>query len=383
MSASTSYSRLRGKTTSVSTHVLALITISYCARKSFFIFLIFLTLFGLHLVLYSSYSKWRYYPSTTSSQEVETLNSEPQLLLNLKNLLTESPTLGDYLIHTESCLIPRFPIFSPEILPFYKPANSSTKKDHQCTKISIADEIVRLNATSVYIPPSLEGTCSGKEVIRSQANEGQTFGRAWPVVKSGDDFPQTDALLVECAGDVKKLLPLIPTKKPNKWDKVPTESETPPSGPVNVLLVGIDAVSRLNFLRHMRQTAAFLEAHNFTSLLGHHKVGDNTMPNLFGMFTGLAKKVWWKQLPSSKKLDSLPLIFKRYSNSGYLTTYIEDYPYCGLFTFHGVKGFSGKPPTEYYLRPVNLWLQKKSLYDRNWCTGGQLEMEVNWWEGFL
>src|SRR5699024_7520656 len=103
----------------------------------------------------------------------------------------------------------------------------------------------------------------------------------------------------------------------------------------------------------------------------------NTLPNLFAMFLGEQKRTWWAKLPSNRKLDSLPLIFKHYSNGGYLTTYIEDYPSCGLFTFHGVKGFAQQQPTEYYLRPVNLVLRLKGLYDHWWCHGNKLEMEVS------
>ncbi len=390
------YNRLRLKTsaasvTTASVRLMPAVVRSFCVRRSLLaFFLLLITLFGLlRLLVYSSrlqggnFSSHR--PTSTNGPGEAAAAAAAESVLensssfNLANLPTESPALGDYLLHTSSCLIPRVPLFTEEVLPFYRPTNS-TSKDYHCANTSIVDQIVRLNATAVFIPSSLSG-CSAREVIRSGHNEDQTFGQSWSSVKSGDNFPSSEAILVECAGGVKKLLPLVPAKKPYQWDDVPhLERDQLPENPVNVLLIGIDAVSRLNLLRHMRRTAAFLDRHNFTSLLGHHKVGDNTMPNLFAMFTGLAKDTWWAQLPASRKLDSLPFIFKRFSNAGYLTTYIEDYPHCGLFTFHGVKGFSGRPPTEYYLRPVNLWLRRKSLYDHTWCTGGQLEMEVSGWD---
>src|SRR5699024_918893 len=56
--------------------------------------------------------------------------------------------------------------------------------------------------------------------------------------------------------------------------------------------------------------------------------------------------------------------------------YIEDYPFCGLFTFHGMNGFV-QQPTEYYLRPVNLMVRYTGLYDDFRCYGNKLEMEVS------
>ena len=71
--------------------------------------------------------------------------------------------------------------------------------------------------------------------------------------------------------------------------------------------------------------------------------------------------------------DRIPLIFKRFSRAGYLTTYIENMPKFGLWTYHQKNGFD-QQPTEYYVRPVNLRVYQEL---NHWfCYKERLEMEV-------
>src|SRR5699024_8278865 len=99
-------------------------------------------------------------------------------------------------------------------------------------------------------------------------------------------FPRWDSVKVKCTetntisnhtSEYSRVVPLIQhyrregQAKSIKW---------------NVILLGIDSVSRLNFLRHMIKTKQFLEKHAFIPMYGYHKVGENSFPNILPMFTG-------------------------------------------------------------------------------------------------
>lgn len=56
---------------------------------------------------------------------------------------------------------------------------------------------------------------------------------------------------------------------------------------LNVIIIGIDSLSRLHFHRKMPRTAKFLlEELNAIEYFGYNKLADNTFPNLMPVFTG-------------------------------------------------------------------------------------------------
>ncbi|CAH1109102.1 unnamed protein product [Psylliodes chrysocephalus] len=116
---------------------------------------------------------------------------------------------------------------------------------------------------------------------------------------------------------------------------------------LNVLLVGLDAVSRLNLHRQMLKTVKYLQEHEAVELLGYNKVGDNTFPNLMPVLTGLSeeelKNNCWPS--SSHYFDNCSFIWNLYKQKGYLTVYGEDSSWMGLFNYQR-KGFQ-KQTTDY------------------------------------
>ena len=91
------------------------------------------------------------------------------------------------------------------------------------------------------------------------------------------------------------------------------------------------------------------------------------------MFTGIDSDTVQSSLPKSRKLDNVPLIFKSFSAAGYLTTYIENMPKFGLWTYHKKNGFT-KQPIEYLMRPVNILVYNQ--LKNSFCYKDKLEMEV-------
>lgn len=126
-------------------------------------------------------------------------------------------------------------------------------------------------------------------------------------------------------------------------------SRTTPSNPTapNVLVVGLDAVSRLNLHRQMNSTINYLKNIGGIELRGYNKVGDNTFPNLIPVLTGkleeeLRNTCWPNK---TDRFDKCHFIWDDYKSKGYVTAYGEDASWMGLFNY-GRKGFE-KQPTDY------------------------------------
>ena len=147
-----------------------------------------------------------------------------------------------------------------------------------------------------------------------------------------------------------------------------TESNVP-----NVLLLAIDATSYVNFKRHFNKTQELLKGKDFFELRGYNKVGQNTFPNMIPFLTGHHSR----ELVSDERLnrinfDDWPIIWKKYSEKGFLTAFLEEMSWCGLFHFN-LKGFKAQP-TDYQLRPFHMKImdQKYNYY----CYLDKTETEV-------
>ncbi|XP_055951728.1 uncharacterized protein LOC129987815 isoform X1 [Argiope bruennichi] len=156
-------------------------------------------------------------------------------------------------------------------------------------------------------------------------------------------------------------------------------SLTPPKPRLNIILAGIDSISKLNYLRHFRKTEAFIkEKLSMFEMNGYTKVGDNTFPNLVPMLTGhFVEHYWNESLRDTMYFDNVDLIWKDYAKKGYRTFYAEDSPYTGTFNY--IKRGFYDPPTDYYLRPLLLALESSNIREKtgkNHCFNSQLEPEL-------
>ena len=314
--------------------------------------------------------------SSSSSSGILRLPSFLSSLVLTGNGSSSSEEEGEkYLINTPTCRIERIPPFTDETRPLYEAFPS---KVYKCPPDDETAPIARVNYTWVTVPAD---DCTAVEVLRNERTDGQKYGRKFHFgsqrLMNFDE--QTDAVEVSCPGmKHTRVVPLIPVKKP-LWKKSSSATSTDEDDQElkdrpNILAVGVDSVSRLNFLRHFITTKQLIEREGFTGpLLGLHKIGDNTFPNLIGMFTGMDAGRVDASLPPSRKLDDVPLIFKEFSAAGYLTSYLEQQPSFGLWTYHGRSGFL-RQPLEYLMRPVNILVsaQLNSWY----CYKGRLEFAV-------
>ncbi|XP_073972048.1 uncharacterized protein isoform X2 [Rhodnius prolixus] len=309
--------------------------------------------------------------------------------------LAGTPPSG-YVVWSPSCRIPDVPILHESIRKFVyivKPVQcastphlTSIAKENGSHILQVHKEI----AVKYYKDPS--PNCCYSLITRQDSAENATN------IESADDnfsiskcthfsdnvtFTKEEQFVkVKCTTKSKKKKDLYNNihafvrRKKNLQKKirqvfVDTKSES--DRKLSVMFVGIDSVSRLNFLRTMPKTSAYLQQNNWISLKGYNKMDDNTFPNLMAILTGHTvnqiTQLCWRH--RKQKLDNCPFIWYNYSSNGYVTCYAEDEPTIGSFNYRK-SGFQ-KTPTDYYLRPFMLAgekrLKMKTINSLNVCIG--------------
>ena len=151
-----------------------------------------------------------------------------------------------------------------------------------------------------------------------------------------------------------------------------------PKEAMNVLALGVDAMSRLNFMRQMPNTRRYIiKTLKAAELKGMNKVADNTFVNLVPIFAGkFVEELPWDEMKSAVPFDNYTFLWNSFSMHGYRTLFAEDAPL--ISTFNYIKEGFHKEPTDYYLRPFSLALEEHgSLWDHNRiCVGSKQETEI-------
>ena len=158
-------------------------------------------------------------------------------------------------------------------------------------------------------------------------------------------------------------------------NSVPTET----TRPFNVLIFGMDGVSRQNFLRLMTKTRQVLE--NSTAFVDfeiYNKVRDNTFVNIIPMLTGkfVDELPWNETISMQKSFDDFPFAWNLFKQLNYTTIYAEDFAEISIFNYLK-KGFEN-PPADYYFRPMNLAMDadKDSWHgDSSLCFKNKFEVD--------
>lgn len=156
-----------------------------------------------------------------------------------------------------------------------------------------------------------------------------------------------------------------------------------------VFILVIESMSRLNMIRNMPKTYAYLTDHmNVEILKGMTKVGDNSFPNMVPFLTGRKVQMQPEEFPGkecSGPFDDWPFIWKNFSKAGYVTALTEDNPEFTLFNYLS-KGFI-KQPTDFYPRPLWLGLFQSPLLttSSDFCLGSVTSYQIlfEWIKEFI
>ncbi|ESO93955.1 hypothetical protein LOTGIDRAFT_93542, partial [Lottia gigantea] len=149
---------------------------------------------------------------------------------------------------------------------------------------------------------------------------------------------------------------------------------------LDVMMIGIDSISRFNHIVKMPKTRDFLLTNlSAIELEGYNKVADNTVVNLTPMFTGNFLSEEHQRLNISDRkssfVDDFNFILKNYSKMGYALLFAEDHPLISIYNYkaHGFKN----PPTDYYFRPFTLSLDDdSSVWNNGFCILNRPETNI-------
>lgn len=150
----------------------------------------------------------------------------------------------------------------------------------------------------------------------------------------------------------------------------------------NVMILGVDSVSKLNFHRMFNKTSkTILEDLNAVELQGYNKVGDNTYPNLVPLLSGLtADELNGACLSSNASIyfDNCHFIWNDFKRKGFGTLFSEDSAVLSLFNYFK-NGFE-KQPVDHYFRTVLHQMEKDISYNKignyKLCLGNRRPVDV-------
>lgn len=147
---------------------------------------------------------------------------------------------------------------------------------------------------------------------------------------------------------------------------------------LNVIMLGMDSVSRLSFIRQMVKTRNFLEnTLGAYDMSGYNKVADNTFINIVPMTLGkFVAEMPWDESKQNETFDKFKFVWNNYSESGYRTFYAEDAPGISIFDF--LKAGFKTPPTDHFNRHMSLAMEmKENLWtNAHHCFQNRLETDI-------
>ncbi|XP_054719177.1 uncharacterized protein LOC129228522 [Uloborus diversus] len=309
--------------------------------------------FFLTFVIFITYSTL-YYASSIFQ------NSFPQNLEVPVIELIES----NYVLLTEGCKVPKYDPFDQTVIEYY----SENSGDIPCKGkkyLDIVDNKVILLSDEFEKDFRNESiACVYRPILRNPKN---STSRADNKVEYGDggelkigELLPSEFVNVVCKvhdkvvyEDFLAATPLkadVEKRCEEKWLKQNISNK------LNIIVIGIDSISELNFERHFKLTAEYLRKNLSTfEFHGYMKVADNTFPNLTPMLTGHFIEHYYTSSNKDRYFDDLDFIWKNFSSLGYRTLFAEDAPV--MATYNYIKQGFQFPPADYFFRPFTLAIE--------------------------
>lgn len=278
---------------------------------------------------------------------------QPTVIFESNPLPSEDANMKGFLLKTKGCRL-------PEMLPMDSTIENFIFPEKPVICNGGLPPLIDSNRTSLYlvnnslsayeINDTAELKCCFRQFWRVNPVEAQKDGKvefSKKCVSFTEDVRVENAefVKVECSYNKNSIYKDFFSFAPLK-SNIPRANEI--QDKLNVLILGIDSISRLNFHRQIPKTLDALRRIKSVELLGYNKVGDNTFPNLIPVLTGLneseLKVNCWPNRTS--RFDSCPFIWKKFEGKGYETAFGEDASWMGIFNYER-RGFK-RQPTRYF-----------------------------------
>lgn len=302
--------------------------------------------------------------------------------------IAESNAVRTFIVNTVGCKIPNIDPFDQSVYEFLNESTSIIC--YSAPPLTYTDgRYLRINRTALnlHYNDSLD-FCQYETIIRPQDEKSDNAFRYLRAVQFSDDLDvRSEFVRVACFGQKGSMLysnfhafmikkDEVETKCAREHDRFLKQNR--PKEVFNFFILGMDSVSRLNFIRHMPRTRSLLvDKMGAIELQGYNKVADNTYVNLVPMFAGkYVEELPWDERFSEIPFDNFTFVWNRLSKLGYRTLYAEDAPQIAIFNYNKA-GFH-KPPADYYLRPFSLALEDHGSmwkHDHD-CVGNKLETDI-------
>ncbi|XP_025016840.1 uncharacterized protein LOC107363232 isoform X3 [Tetranychus urticae] len=247
------------------------------------------------------------------------------------------------------CILPEIDSFDPAILPYIHNVSLHCKQSPQLTVINSDDRLV------IQIPDNTHESvdCYYSWVYRAKSDGAVSYGPVNVIPSTGGVQFDSDANVVNTSCVSQKTKQVIYR---NVHFHVPTFKQKPSinyqTNPSVIILV-IESLSRLSFQRFLPSVdQALQDIGNFQHLSSLNRVEENSFPNSMALLAGKAitdnvassyHGIHWD--------NKLPFIWNTFKESGYVTSFLEDQPMAGLFSYYN-RGFLNRP-TDFY--PVEFW----------------------------
>ncbi|CAH1374189.1 uncharacterized protein [Tenebrio molitor] len=286
--------------------------------------------------------------------------------------------LTKYLVDTKNCRIPDIDPLNSDVWPYYK------KQDYvHCRNLDLLTYVdrvddyifLKINYSVIDAYSAYPVSCCYSNVTRgkgSDADDTISFSECEFFEDSTE--VTSDLIKVTCGTEYGEVYSNVHgIVRENEETKIKREADKDYS----VLLIGIDTMSQLNLMRTMPKTYRFLEKNNWVNLRGYNKIDDNTFPNLMAILSGMnLSQVHTICNPEKNFLDSCDIIWNRFRQFDYVTSYAEDESQLNTFSYL-MKGFNNTP-TDFYFRPYFLAAETLTVvtqYLASYCTGPETSGE--------
>ncbi|PAV58895.1 hypothetical protein WR25_08884 [Diploscapter pachys] len=159
-----------------------------------------------------------------------------------------------------------------------------------------------------------------------------------------------------------------------------------------VVMIGLDSMSRSNFMRQLPLTYQTLQALDFIDMMNHVKIGDNTYVNWLAILTGkrgVSSREFKAEMDESWNIafDQFDMIWKNFSRNGYATLFAEDRPDIATFNYFGYLYGFRNTPVDHYFRPFWLAAYWSSIARRsnNYCydDNTMFKIQLGYLEDFI